>query len=66
MEHLRRAGIQSRPVWHLNHLQKPFVGEQHFEIEKAFELAEITLNIPCSTNLTDAEVARVVDALRQR
>jgi len=66
MEHLRQAGIQSRPVWHLNHLQKPFVGEQHFEIEKAFELAEITLNIPCSTNLTDAEVARVVDALRQR
>lgn len=66
MEHLRRAGVQSRPVWHLNHLQKPYAGAQAFEIEKAIELAEITLNIPCSTNLTFSELERVVEALKAR
>lgn len=66
MEHLRVAGIQSRPVWHLNHLQKPYAAAEHFEIELASALLENTLNIPCSSNLSQAEVERVVEKLKTR
>jgi perosamine synthetase len=64
MAQLAAAGIQSRPLWHLNHLQKPYAHCQSFRIERATGLHANTLNIPCSTNLTAQDVARVVQVLR--
>jgi len=64
MEHLKDKGIQSRPVWHLNHLQLPYRDCQFYRIEKAFRLLEITLNIPCSSNLREQDIDYVIDELR--
>ena len=64
MAHLTLAGVQTRPVWHLNHLQKPYAQEESFRIETALELAERTLNLPCSTNLSDEDLEFVCDRLR--
>jgi perosamine synthetase len=64
MSKLAAAGIQSRPLWHLNHLQKPYADCQSFRIERALELHATTLNIPCSTSLSGEDVARVLEALR--
>jgi perosamine synthetase len=52
--------IQTRPLWHLNHLQNPYNKCQSFKIEKALKMLELTLNIPCSVNLTDNEIEKVV------
>lgn len=49
---LSENDIQARPIWYLNHLQKPYKNCQSYKIEKAYELLEKTLNIPCSVNLT--------------
>jgi aminotransferase in exopolysaccharide biosynthesis len=64
MEYLKREGIQTRPVWHLNHLQAPYRDCRHYHIEKAHRMLEITLNIPCSVNLKESDVAHVIDRLR--
>jgi len=63
MKYLLDHKIQTRPVWYLNHLQKPYKNCQTYKIEKAFELLEKTLNIPCSVNLSSEDVKRVLDLL---
>ena len=55
--------IQTRPVWYLNHLQKPYKDCQNYKIEKALELLEKTLNIPCSVNITKHDIERILEVL---
>ena len=66
MAYLSENKIQTRPIWHLNHLQKPYQNCQKYKIEKAYELAKKTLNIPCSVNLTKNQIDEVLDKLRKR
>jgi len=63
MQYLSKNGIQTRPVWYLNHLQKPYNNYKNYKIEKAVELWEKTLNIPCSVNLTKESVNHVLKTL---
>ena len=64
MSGLESAGIQSRPVWFLNHMQKPYLKNQSYKIEKAFWFWERVLNLPCSTGLAKGGVARVAGTIR--
>jgi len=64
MARLEAKKIQARPVWQLNHLQKPYRDCQAYRIEKAVSLHRDTLNLPCSTSLTEAQVATVAESLR--
>jgi len=64
MGYLQEKRIQTRPVWNLNHLQKPYRECQHYEINMAPRLLARTLNIPCSVNLTKTDINRVVECLR--
>ena len=63
MEDLKVNGIQSRPVWHLTHLQLPYLYCRHYRIEKAFRMLDITLNIPCSSNLQEQDIDYIIDRL---
>ena len=60
------ARIQARPIWKLNHTQKPYRHNQAYRIEKAPHYFDRILNIPCSVGLTDAEVERVLLVLNDR
>lgn len=60
---LGRAGIEARPIWYLNHWQKPYAGCAAYRIDTAPRLWATTLNVPCSVSLTAAQIARVVDVL---
>lgn len=64
MHRLREWGVQTRPVWYLNHLQAPYRTCQSFAIEKAPDLLERTLCVPCSVNLTEADIGYIADRLR--
>lgn len=64
MAHLAANGIQTRPVWQLNHLQKPYRECQNWGITRALRLWAITLNLPCSVSLTADDVEYVVSMLR--
>lgn len=59
------AKIQTRPIWQLNHLQKPYLGSRCGKIAKAVYYYDRILNLPCSSNLTDEELERVAAVLRQ-
>jgi len=56
--------IQARPVWQLNHLQKPYKEYQAYKIDKAYTMRESTINIPCSVNLKQEDVEQVIRVLR--
>jgi perosamine synthetase len=63
MDELHKARIQTRPVWHLNHLQKMYKECETYKIEKAIKLQNKTLNIPCSTNLIKKQIDTVINLL---
>jgi perosamine synthetase len=64
MGFLKDHGIQTRPIWYLNHLQTPYRTCQSYRIEKAVALLEKTLCIPCSVNLTEGDIDHVIKNLR--
>ena len=66
MAMLSQNGIQSRPVWYLNHEQNPYKNNFSYKIENAHKLLEETLNIPCSVNLTDEQIDTVINVLKNK
>jgi len=65
MEIFRAEQVETRPVWYLNHLQKPYLNCQTYHIENALDLWTKTLNIPSSVNLTREQIERVVGVLEE-
>jgi perosamine synthetase len=63
MHRLQKSGVQTRPLWQLNHLQVPYRNSEIYEIERAYEMIEKTLNIPCSITLTESEINYIVELL---
>lgn len=62
--HLDRNGIQTRPVWQLNHLQTPYLTCQHYKIECAYDALAHSVNLPSSTNITNDQIEFVVETIR--
>ena len=60
MKRLEENGIQTRPVWKLNHEQKSYKDCQYYKIEQANELVEKSLCLPSSSNLTNKNLEMIV------
>ena len=65
MQYLMEQKVQTRPIWGLIHQQKPYQGSRTYQIEKAVNYRDRVLNLPCSTNLTAADVDRVIAVICQ-
>ena len=65
MKRLKEKGIQTRPVWKLNHLQIPYKNYQSYRIENANSLVEDSLCLPSSTNLNEFETNKIMDLLKK-
>ena len=63
MKRLERNGIQTRPVWRLNHEQKPYKDCQYYKIERAFSLVEKSLCLPSSMNLNFSSIKIIIKNL---
>lgn len=63
IEYLAQNRIQARPIWTLNHRQRPYENCAAFQIEKATALHRSTINLPCSVNLTDSDIQRITQVL---
>jgi len=63
MKSLEAKGVQSRPIWRLNHLQRPYRKNQSYKIKKAFWFWHRVLSLPCSVNLTSNEIEKLVSAI---
>ncbi|MBU4444532.1 MAG: LegC family aminotransferase [Candidatus Marinimicrobia bacterium] len=64
MKYFSEHKIQTRPIWYLNHLQQPYKNAQSYRIEYAYKLYDRTLNIPCSVNITQAQLDTVIKVLK--
>jgi len=60
---LQQQGIQTRPVWALINEQCDYQRNETHAMDKAVWYRKHILNIPCSTNLTEEEANRVIEAL---
>lgn len=61
---LDAAGIEARPVWRPLHLQPLFEGCERIGGAVAEDLGRRGICLPSSSSLTEAEQARVIDAVR--
>ena len=64
IEKLKKDRIQTRPIWGLIHEQKPYLGSLTWQIEKAEYYWNRVVNLPCSTSLTEEDVNRVVNCIK--
>lgn len=65
MHKLAELGIQTRPMWKLCHLQKPYLSKQSFQIENSIDIQMKTINIPSSTGISEDQLSQVVSKLKQ-
>lgn len=65
IKYLADNQIQTRPVWGLIHEQQPYHGARQYMIEKAKYYHEHIVNIPCSTNLTEAQITLVTACISE-
>jgi len=64
IERFSEKGIQTRPIWYPNHLQRPYRKNQAYKIETALWFWKRTVNIPSSSNLKKADIEKVVMAIK--
>ena len=62
---LSKQKIQTRPIWGLIHQQVPYRDSITYRIEEAPCYRDHIVNIPCSTNLTEGQIKRVVEVLKE-
>lgn len=62
---LEERGIQTRAIWGLINEQKPYESEETYRLEKAPDYADRVLNIPSSTQITEAEIHYVAEQVKK-
>jgi aminotransferase in exopolysaccharide biosynthesis len=65
MSRLAQSGIQSRTLWHLNHLQRPYQHCQTYRLDRAPALWDRSLCLPSSVGLTQGQLDQVVAVLQR-
>ena len=60
---LQARNIQTRPVWALIHEQADYPKNEAYGLDKALGYLAGIVNLPCSTNLTEADCDRVIEAV---
>ena len=60
---LQAQGIQTRPVWSLIPEQCDYARNETHAMDIARDYRRRIVNIPCSTNLTEAQCSRVIEAI---
>lgn len=64
IKHLNEDRIQTRPIWNLICDLKPYARCMRYKINKAREYWNKVVNIPCSTNLSEEDVNRVIKEIK--
>ncbi len=64
MKVLAAEAIEARPVWELNHRQRPYRSCEAYRIRQAPKWHRSVLNIPCSVTLTQKDIHRIAEVIR--
>jgi dTDP-4-amino-4,6-dideoxygalactose transaminase len=63
MDQLAEEGIETRPLWQPMHRSPALVDCYRHDIRVADRLHAEALSLPCSTNIRDSEVERIVASI---
>ena len=63
---LREAGVDARPFWKPMHHQRPYADAPREDLAVTEGLWPTILTLPCSTGITDEELAYVASTVRDR
>ena len=63
MARLEKNNVQTRPIWHLNHLQRPYKYCQDYKIKNAQKLVYNSLCLPSGSQLNDEDIAIIFEAI---
>ena len=63
IDRLRDESIEVRPIWKLNHLQKPYLKNQTYKIKRAEELASNSVCLPSSISLTTEQLEKIIKVI---
>jgi dTDP-4-amino-4,6-dideoxygalactose transaminase len=63
IERLRSESIEVRPIWKLNHLQKPYLKNQTYKIKRAEELVSNSVCLPSSVSLTTEQLEKIIKVI---
>ena len=59
INYMEKNGVDVRPVWKLNHLQKKYENCEKFEISKAIKLVSRSICLPSSSNLSLSQINKI-------
>ena len=65
MSLLAKQKIEARPIWYLNHLQRPYQNYLSYKIENALKQVENSLCLPSSPDLKIQEIDKIVRVLNE-
>jgi len=57
-------GIEVRPIWHANHLQKPYKDSYIYKVENAMRQIDTSLCLPSSAGIKNDDLERVARVIR--
>lgn len=63
---LAQNKIETRPIWELNHRQKPYLNSQSYKVEKAIEYHQNSLNLPCSVSLSPSLIPEICELIKAK
>ena len=59
-----KQNIQVRSVWYPNHMQKPFLNNQSFQVNNSFKIFNKSLCLPSSHSLTKKQLIFIVSTIK--
>ena len=65
IKYLNRKGINARPVWKLNHMQKPFKFYEKFKIQKSKILFDNSICLPSGLDITKSKINYIYKILKK-
>lgn len=65
MQYLLSKNIQTRPVWKLIHTLPMYKDFQAYDIERAMDIYNTVLNVPCGLNLRPDEIDLTIDSIKE-
>lgn len=65
IEELKMKGVESRPIWGLIHLQKPYLNSYAYNMECCLNYYKRIINIPSSTQLSNDDIILAAEIIKK-
>lgn len=65
IEELKVQGVETRPIWGLIHMQKPYANDMAYKMDRSLYYYKRVLNIPSSTQLVEDDIVNASNIIKK-